>query len=197
MTALLDETRRLFGPAPRDASERGGPTPPPWMAKNDPLRATYERRAELLANGDVIWGYVVQVNVALFRPGVETSAAHVVYAAGDTEVPLDVLRRAAHAAFEWKGKRVTDPGLARVAQALAAANERHAPFDLPAAVTRGFPVRLGIVMVHRQSLPSMMLSALALPLVANRARDEVAVLPARLWSADLVGAWLALGAGEG
>jgi hypothetical protein len=195
VSPLLDETRRSLGSAPRSVAVRDNLPPPGWMRADDPLRRTYAGHGDLLLNGDVIWGHIVQANTALFRAGNEAAPAQVVYAASaDEDVPLDRLRRAAGAASALKGRKAVDPAVDRIAAALAAENDRHDPLDLPAAVTHGSAMRMAIVVVHREHLPSGLLSSFAVPLLASRGRDAVVVLPRRHWSADLVRGWCGLAA---
>jgi len=137
----------------------------------------------------------VQANTALFRPGNEAAPAHVIYGArSDEDISPDHLRRVAAATYGFRGRKGLAPPLDRVGAALAAETDRHDPFDLPDAITHGAKVRLAIVMVHREHLPTRILSSFFLPLVASRARDAVTVLPRRHWSADLVRAWYGLAA---
>lgn len=195
MSTLLDRTRSSLGPAPRSIAARDNLVPPHWMRGDDPLRSVYPRFPDLLANGDVIWGHVVQANVALFRRGDETAPAQVVYGARAVEaLPPERLARAAGAAFALKGRTLVDPGLQRIASALAAETERHDPLDLPAPIAHGAAMRMAIVMIHRPLLPTRLLSSSFVPLLASRERDAVALLPWRHWSEDLVRGWPALGA---
>jgi hypothetical protein len=195
MSTLLDETRQLLGPAPRSIVTRDNLVPPSWMKQGDPLRRGYEGWVDLLLNGDLIWGHLVQANATLFRPGNEAAPAQVIYGArSDEDISPDRLRRIAIATIGFKGRNGLAPPLDRVAAALTAETGRHDPFDLPAAITHGVEARLAIVMVHREHLPTRMLSSFFLPLVASSARDAVAILPRRHWGGDLVRGWYGLAA---
>ncbi len=196
MSALLARTRAAFGPAPRAITSWEHVAPPAWMKPDDALRGTYARIPELLKGGTIVWGHVVQANSLLFQAGDQACPADVLFAArGSDDLEPDVLERAAGAAFAIKGKAPTDPALARIASALAAEFERHPPLDLPAPLTRGVPMRLVSVMVHRPMLPIPRLVSSALPLLVNDARDAAMVLPKRHWADDLVRGWRALAAG--
>jgi hypothetical protein len=195
MSTLLDETRRTFGAAPRKVASWDNLTPPSWMNAHDPLQRCYGQIEDLLRHGDVIWGYVVQANSLLFRPGPEAAPADVLYGARpDEEIPPERLRAAAEAAFALKGRKLADPALAGIGGALAAEMDRHPPLDLPDFVTHGHSMRMAIVMVHRVFLPSRYLSSQFLPLLVSRERDVVALLPARFWAKDLVQGWYGLAA---
>ena len=195
MSALLDETRRTFGVAPRKVGSWDRLTPPPWMKPDDPLQRSYGQIEDLLANGDVVWGHVVQANSLLFRPGPEAAPAEVVYCARpDEDVPPEALQAAAGAAFGLKGRKLADPALARIGAALDAEMDRHPPLDLPDAVTHGHSMRMAIVMVHRALLPSRYLSSNFLPLLVSRSRDAAALFPCLYWKEDLVRGWFGLGA---
>jgi hypothetical protein len=199
MSTLLRETRFSFGAAPREVTSRDDFAPPAWMRPDDPLRSTYARLAGLLANGDVIWGHVVQAHEVLFRRGPEVAPAQVVYGAslqGEAEVLPARLRSAAAAATAIKGKKLADPAMQRISSALAAESERHGPLDLPTPLTHGCTLRMAIVVVHRACLPSHFLASSFVPLLASAARDEVALFPCRYWTDDLKEAWFALAAGE-
>jgi hypothetical protein len=202
MSALLDETRRTFGAAPRKVGSWDKVTPPGWMKADDPLQRFYGRFEDLLANGDVIWGHVVQANALLFRPGPEAAPAHVLYGVSvenedPREVPPERLRAAAGVAYALKGRKLADPALARVAAALEAETERHPPLDLPDFVTRGHSMRMAVVMVHRVFLPSRHLASSFIPLLVSRSRDAATLLPCRYWAEDLARGWGGLGACEG
>jgi hypothetical protein len=198
MSALLDETRRTFGAAPRRVAGWDNLTPPSWMKREDPLHRFYGQYEDLLANGGVVWGHVVQANTLLFRPGPADCPASVVYGASEgDEIPPERLRAAAAAAFGLKGRKLADPALARIGAALAAEMERHPPLDLPAFVTRGHSMRMAIVMVHRVFLPSRHLASSFIPLLVSRSRDAAAPLPCRFWAEDLTRGWFGLGACEG
>ncbi len=196
MSALLARTRAALGAAPRQIDVWDHLEPPRWMKADDPLRASYARRRDLLTSGDVVWGHVVQANTLLFKPGDKSSGACVVFGArADDDLGPDQLERAAAAIYALKGKEPQDAGLARVAAAVTDEMARYPPMDLPSAVTRGVAMRIGIVMVHRPAdLPCAYLATTALPLVVSRARDELMVLPVRHWAKDLSDAWRDLGA---
>jgi hypothetical protein len=165
------------------------------MRADDPLQESYAREAQLLDHGDIVWGRVVQANSLLFTPGADDCPADVLFASGPARVPMASLDRAAEAAFALKGTKPVDPDLARIAAALTDETGRHPPLDLPSPVTRGLPMRLFSLMIHRVHLPTRVLLSTAIPLVVNAARDAATVLPARFWAKDLVRGWSDLGAG--
>lgn len=195
MTTLLDTTRAALGPAPRTLRAWDNLEPPRWMKAEDPLRATYARGLDLLKTGDVVWGFVVQANAQLFQAGDTSCPGHVIFGARPEDgVGPEPLMRAAQAVFALKGANPEDPGLARIAQAMTDEQARHPALDLPSAVTRGVPMRLAVVMIHRAHLPCGYLATSALPLVVSRDATEVAVLPVRHWEKALVTGWQYLGA---
>ncbi len=191
--SLLARTRAAFGAPGRSLPDLAPLTPPGWMAR-DELRHFYSRYRVLLETGHIRWGHVVQANTVLFRPGNEVAPGSVLFGAtADHDLLPDQLSRAANATFALKGKALADPALARIGNALADEMGRHTALDLPPAVTRGTPMRMAIVVVHREFLPRRYFVSTAVPLVVSPSNDFATVLPARYWAPDLLAAWPAIG----
>ncbi len=195
MNRILAATRTALGPAPRTVASWEIPKVPTWLKKSDPLFRGYARQPALLASGDLVFGYVVQANANLFEPGPMDHPATVIFGARpDVELDIAALEAIASAASGFKDTTPRDLALRRVADALTKEEERHAPFDLPPAITSGLPARMGDMMIHRAYLPTGQLAACLLPLVVSPARDEAMLLPRALWGVDLVRGYLDLAA---
>ena len=196
MSVLLAKTRAAFGPAPRTIRTWDHVVPPSWMSHDDPLRKSFDRARDLMVHGDIVWGHIVQANTLLFSPGDADCPADVLFGSNPSDdLSPQRLQAAASAAMALKGTRPVDEGLHRVAAALTDEMSRHPGLDLPDALTRGAPMRMAVIMVHRVYLPLRYLAFSALPLVVSRARDAVMLLPVRHWDESLVRAWLDLGTG--
>lgn len=189
MQEIIDQCRVRFGPAPRSFSlgERMALTtrPPAWMYKHrkDDLWEIYQRRDDLLQNGTVVWGCLVQANEILFAPGETDAPAMAIYSPDryyDNHV--DELADLASHLFRLKGTQPTIPALAEFARIITDEMTRPMRFPIPAMLAGGHDVFATSIMVQRAHLPHGFLTGGIFPLVIapGRARATM-ILPSRYW----------------
>lgn len=194
MKRLLIATSNRLGPPPR-AKLGYTARPPAWMSAGDRLRDIYERAADLMKRGTLVWGHFIQANSGLFQPSGDDAPGTILYA---TDLRADVapeqLAKAAQLCFRLKDSHPVDDDAARVARCLTNEYGRHDRVPLPLSRTDGVPMTMAIAMVHRTHLPTGYLSTMLVPLLAHEDIDGVILLPCEHWADDLKRGWIDLGA---
>lgn len=192
---LLRDTRDQFA-RPRRFSEEDrdylGIVAPEWMEEDDELAAIYREQARLLADGDVVWGWIVQANSKLYDD--DGDLAHpgtmVYYERPTNDESLETLAEVARALGDLKGTRPDDPEERAYADMLTGEVERAMTLRPPRSIIGDLPIRSTGVMFHRKHLPVPYLANQFLPILTTRSPSGAAmVLPARFWAADLLDAW--------
>lgn len=195
MRVLLDDCRRLLGPSPR----RFGildyaylqVEPPRWLTGDNLLWSTYRDQKLLRAEGQVVWGVLVQANGALFEPGRDDNPAAILYSADPSfDDDLPTLRRLAKQLFSLKGT-TGNGALQPFVDIITDEYRMDLNVPLPDALTGGRVVFTSSCMIHRRHLPTGILSWGFFPLLAAPNRSPAVMpVPARFWPDDLVAAWV-------
>lgn len=88
MNALLDDVRRRFGATPRKLNSftrwRLRANLPNWIASEDELMEIFRRQDDLLNDGEIVWGVLVQANGDLYKRGEVDYPALIIYAEVDS-----------------------------------------------------------------------------------------------------------------
>lgn len=165
---------------------------PEW-AKDDALRRLFDCADELLRQGKITWGAVVQVNSKLFYPEFIFGApGEIIYDPLGRMQP-ESLKIAAHSIFELKGETFTNADLNRYSKYLADEYKRVFGWDVPREICP-YPLKVSTTFFDQSLLPDGMLSLNWLPLLVNdRFPGVVRPLPSVLWHEDFKTIWLRAG----
>lgn len=164
--------------------------PPGWMPTDDALREVYRQQWTLIEKGRVVWGHIVQANKLLFEAGAINSPANVLYSTDAYFDDLAELPELAGTLFSTKGEQLDDPEVQRFADALAAERTRPLRLLLPKRMTGDREVCFSTIMVHREHLPTGMLSTPFFPLlVAPDVVDVTMILPCKFWDPLVIQLW--------
>ncbi len=148
----------------------------------------------LLKKGSVVWGYLVQGNSDLFKPGKKDLYASLVYSpilvVNDN---LSELGRIAWELYELKGKRIEHPevlDLKPIAAAITNEYSRSLKIRVPSSISRNQTVYFASTIVYRHHLPTENLQSNWFPLlIAPGFTNEVMILPRKYWHQELLEAW--------
>ena len=197
MRELIDECRRLLGPAPRrfPLLHRAylNPKPPLWLRKRpgDALWQSVRNESALLTRGSIVWGRLIQANRLLFKPGNTDCPGETLYSPnGFFDDRMEELEEISHKLFALKGTTPSDPELADFAHAITNEKIRTLTRKMPDSVTGGRAVYHSSLLFHRQHLPDGYLQAGFFPLLIDSSPDTgVMVLPSRYWAPRLIYIW--------
>lgn len=164
-----------------------------WVDEDEDLNQLFSALPDIVDNGDVVWGHVVQANANLFEPGKSDHPGEVVFSphapgGGDPELLADVAARL----FDLKNTEPGDPKLATIAAHLTNEMTRLFGSPVPAKLCGDSPTYLSTTFFARKHLPGRVLHQQLLPLLVSRADPYHAMpLPARYWAPDFVQWWCA------
>jgi len=195
-SAELEGCRRALGAPPRRFGfwdrRRYLSVPTPRWAKQDPLMTFFSNQRQLLEEGRVTWGHVVQANEMLFQPGPHDCPGAVVYAADPSvALSLEELGGIAGRMFdELKDAERPDPALAEISRVLTDEMSRPFGISLPPALSPNAPCALSTVFVARKHLPNAVLSQSFFPMLVLDRQPRVAmIVPSRYWSPGFTDFW--------
>ena len=161
--------------------------PPPWII-TDELHRLFSHYVELLLEGRVVWGHIVQANNALFAPGDSDSPAEIVYDPSGQTAP-DALARIAQQLFKLKGSEPADAEEARVAEHLTSEISRAFAMPVPRGIA-GAGLLMSTILVARKHLPNQRLSLGHFPILINDAcKGSAMIVPGRWWPRELAQEW--------
>lgn len=167
---------------------------PPWI-KQDPLNKVLEDYVTLLRTGRVVWGRLVQGNMALYEPGDTSSPAEVVYDPAGM-LTQEELYPVGERLYALKEQHLTmDPSdpklkpLRDIGQRLAAETVRGFGERVPWQIYPG-QLQLSTIFMYRPHLPGAIVNKMLLPIiVSNKCPGSTWVLPGRLWPQGMVDWW--------
>ncbi len=198
---MLDQLQACienFGPAPRTFSMwdrlKYLPLPkPPWLRSHgdDRLQILFDYAEEVFRDGVVVWGYMVQANVLMFRPGRDNCGGLIVYSLDNpqTVAPAE-LQRVARALYSLKDTKPEDPDVARVAAMITGERARVYGYPVPSSLSPTTCCKISSTFFVRKHLPDRKLTAPLFPIVVNPEVPHVAIpLPAKYWPEALIEWW--------
>jgi hypothetical protein len=187
---------RNFGTAPRsfnwiDRINYLSIATPDW-AKNDELTTFFNNQKQLFDRGKLVWGHIVQANNLLFKPGIASCPAMVVYALNSAQnIDPDILGNIASKIFALKNTQPTDPQLLKIAESLTDEYSRPYGLFVPSSFALNVPCELTTIFVARKHLPDGCLSQSLLPLIINSQEPKIAaILPSRYWPPAMTNWWI-------
>ena len=165
---------------------------PLWLCLDpfDELRTLFRNHRTLLADGKVVWGYIVQANYLLHEEGNDNCPGEIVYSLDEGNgVDHIYLGQLASELFALKGTRPSDPELLRIAEYLTDEEIRVFGLSVPSSISVAH-CQLSTTLFVRKHLPKRHLRAPLLPVVVNPKEPYVVMpLPERYWPEDLVEWW--------
>ncbi|UOD31301.1 hypothetical protein INH39_06190 [Massilia violaceinigra] len=191
MAGALDEVRaalvRWRGVANKDDFEVLRGADPGWLAA-DPLGVILEGQLDLLAEGTVVWGAMVQANTLLFAPGLDDCPGDLLYSRDPHfDSRPQALKRIARAVSAHKSE--TAAGAFRIiGRNLAAETVRS--FDLPVPdLLTDQEVLMSSYMMFRKHLPGRILGGGGFPVLIHHEVRAVMIVPDWFWPPHLLKMW--------
>jgi Fe-S cluster assembly iron-binding protein IscA len=186
MRMLLERVRRETQTFYQQAA-----IPPMNSYRNDQLQRVWDSQRELLTEGRLYWGAIIQANGALMMPGDFHPPGEVVCSPDSVyEAQPHLLEEVASRIYKLKCTQPNDPELRVVADHIT--DEMHRAFceRIPTQLTEGRVVVRYTVVFYRQHLPFRMLGpSRLLPLLVHGRHTTAMVLPAPLWMPELTEEW--------
>ena len=163
---------------------------PSWIKrhKEEKLRVLYDNLENLLCNGVVIWGHIIQVNEELFESGWEDLPGEVVYSLDDRNTAKpQALSEIAEDVYRLKGEDPTDPELKPIAHYLTDEYIRVFGLEVPTVISSTLRCRISTTMFIRKHLPNRSVNFTKLPLIVHPEEPYVVLpLPYKYWSDSLI-----------
>lgn len=166
---------------------------PLWLRQSpdDKLNSLFRHANELLREGQIVWGCVIQANTLLMEPGRDDHPGEMVYTLADpSRVSPSELHEVAARIAKLKGTAPDRADLAEIAHYLTDQSIRVLGLEVPRSISPSFPCRISTVMFFRKHLPNRRLTFPLLPILVNPREPYVALpLPVRYWSPELITWW--------
>jgi hypothetical protein len=162
---------------------------PPWMNKTNALNEILKQQTQLLSEGIIVWGALIQANTLLFSAGQDDCPALLVYSS-DTyfDSRPQELRLLGHKIFALKDTNPSDPELKSVAQLVSDEMGRSMGYKLP-PVFSNKDIRSATFMVFRKHIPNGVLSAGLFPLLIHPSTEAVMIAPFEFWPIEMIILW--------
>lgn len=154
----------------------------------------FHKKNTLLKEGMIVWGYIIQANLLLFKPGKNHSTAAIVYSLDPAfNDNLGELHRIATELYELKNKIIEHPellDLKEIAKAITNEKDTLINVQIPNSVALDKVVYYTTIPVYRRDLPLNYLKSCWVPiLVAPKQTSISRILPTRYWSSSMIKAW--------
>jgi hypothetical protein len=179
--AWLPRRERLHGPALEALLGARAP----WMRGTEGLGEAFEKQRLLLTQGSLVWGALVQANMALFGPGANDHPAQMLVSRDPWfDARPAELRAIARRLYALKNTVPADPVEKALAARVSNESDHTLAWQLPPEITAR-PVTTAVVMVYRKHLPGGVLSGACFPLLMHPSTPAVMMLPAAFWTPEL------------
>lgn len=198
MLEILHQCAQNLGPSPRKFKfwERFSYLtldPPIWLLldNSDELNTVFKYQKELLKNGVLVWGHLIQANTLLFSEGKDNCPGEVVYSLTPSLLATpEYLSEIAFTLSLLKGTNPTEPDLKYIAHYLTDQFIRVFGLDVPDRLSPQLKCKISTVFFDRKHLPNRIISSSILPLVVNPQEPHVAMLlPEKYWPEELLKLW--------
>jgi len=162
-----------------------------YLDKSDKLMTLFEHVDDLLREGVIVMGHIIQVNQWMFSRGMLNCPGEVIYSLTDRyRVDPMYLGEVAHALHELKGTEPADRELAPIAEYLTDELIRVFGLVVPAKVSPDFRCQISTTLFVRKHLQKKRVCAPLLPMLVSPREPNVAMpLPAKYWPRNLVAWW--------
>lgn len=193
LEALITKLRESFGQRQQRMTERSLAAllraAPAWMNNSDGLMEIFRQQRLLLAEGEIVWGALVQANTLLFQPGPSDHPAMLVYSLDRYfDARPAELRMIGSKVFALKGTEPDDPALNSLARLITDEVERSMGLRLPRVFS---PQELlsATFMVFREHVPNGVLSCGLFPILVHPSTQAVLIVPFEFWPTELTILW--------
>lgn len=167
---------------------------PSWLDSTDPMYEMYEKKREILKNGEITYAHIVQANMELYkRVSFYNCPAHIVYS--DSEYVIDNIELLEDVAFEignYKDRDERDVPLEwrEIARVVTDEYDR-ADFSFP-IYHDGNEIIYNFLptMIHRKLLPKRRLCGSIIPILVTKESKQVMILPKKYWSNEFKKLWV-------
>lgn len=200
MQHLLDMCRVNFGAPGRWFSSQDRTTyldipKPIWWEESDSLDLFFRGFDNLLRDGVIVWGHVIQANYQLWEAGDENHPGEVVCSVGEhADMSPEELAEVAHRLGQLKGTEPTNRRERAIAYHLTNEYTRVFGLPVPGHLSSDHRCEISTVLFARHHLPNGMLARPLFPaLVSPRHPRLATVVPSRYWPEELVAWWLEAG----
>lgn len=167
---------------------------PSWLRGENAISAVYREKKQLLQEGRVVYGYVIQANAMLFHalPRIDCPAS-IVYSTDPCvlENP-EILKVVARKIYSYKNADPEQiPEEWRELARITTDENDYADFRFGILFEgRNIEIHFLPVMVYRKLLPKKKLCGSLLPVLTEYECRSVLILPKRYWSRDFKKAWV-------
>lgn len=151
----------------------------------------------LLCEGTVVWGSVVQANVGIFQPGGNDLPATYIFSTEDyfKNNPPHLLE-ISNRIFKLKETESGDTLIDETAERITDEYKDSCGYPIPYRLTEGHDVYMSSVFLFRSYLPERRLTSRILPLLVNIPYNGLALpLPLNFWSDQMI-AWISSAAAQ-
>ncbi|MCA9005340.1 MAG: hypothetical protein KDA70_08690 [Planctomycetaceae bacterium] len=142
---------------------------------------------DLLKNGKIVWGSLVQANVDIFEPGNQNLLASYIYSPENyfLDNPQHLLE-ISNRIFRLKGRKTGDELMDAAAERITDEHKDSFSYPIPYQLTDGHQVYLSSVLLMRSCLPEGRLTSRLMPMLVNPPDNGfILPLPLRFWSNPL------------
>lgn len=191
---IIQQCADNLGEAPRHFKRNANKVEfPEWLNHypEDELNTFFKKHDEILENGAVVWGYLVQANLEMFESGESDLPGDMVFSFESYEIMSpEYLSEVAGRVSSLKGIDPDDRLLQPIAEHLTDEYQRAYGFKIPMALSNSGQCYLSTVNFSRNHLPGGKITCSLIPLVISTSRPYVAVpLPSKYWPKDFVQWW--------
>jgi hypothetical protein len=168
---------------------------PGWVKEDyfgeDKLLLFFSGQKQLLTQGMIVWGHLIQANQVLYDRGFRNAPGEVVYCRQRNVYPdIDELAEVSDRIAALKNTLPKDPELKVIADYLTDEMVRVFGLSVPHSLSPNLNCAISTVMFSRKHLPNRRLSQSFFPLIISLEEPHVAMLlPSRYWPDELVQIW--------
>ena len=158
---------------------------------DDKLGVMFQQFNNVLLNGTVVWGQIIQANTQIFSDGDEDYPGELLYSLEDSRrVEVDYLQNLAHKLYSLKGTAPDHEELEGIADYLTDEYIRVYGLEVPRILSPNLKCHISTTCFMRKYLPNRKLCSNLLPIIVNPTAPMVAVpLPGKYWPKDLIDWW--------
>lgn len=194
MQHVLDHCRKTLGEAPRRFSFKQRffdlRVPEPAWCRSDELHLWFQRNGELLREGSVRWGHIVQANVCLYAKGEDESGGEVLFCLDNEDCGIAELGRIAHQLYSLKGRQMIQPELSSISSYLAEETVRVFGLPIPPSVGKETLCAVSSTPLPRKYMPEGVLSCSYFPILMSRKTPHIVMMvPFSFWPETFVQQW--------
>lgn len=167
---------------------------PIWLDENDPMSEIYDRKADLLQNGEIVYAHIVQANTLLFKrfPPIDCPAQIVYSTVSYFMEHTESLQEIAWRLYAYKGQNLNEvpDEWKEVARVITDEYDRSDfTFELETEDCM-IPLHMIPTMVYRKLLPKGKLCGSLIPVLTLPDCKQVLILPHTYWTNEFKKAWI-------